>query len=154
MVSNVASRMYEAKCFLTQLGGLIVVVALITRMAFVPESGENGWTCSWDCTKVMFDRNSLFHVLGFGAFGLFLSAVSARRLGRSIWSVGLVTLVFGTAFGVGIEIAQPFVGRVCDTADMVVDVAGAGLGFAAWVVMLRITEGRRSRSATDSQQYE
>ena len=144
MVSNAVRRIYKAKCFLIQLGGLIVVVALMTGMAFVHGGNENGWTCSSAFKNAMRDLNSLYHLLGFSAFGFILSALSARGLGRSTLSVVAVTLVIGTIFGIAIEVAQPFAGRTCDIADMAVDLVGVVLGIVVWVIILSRAAAKRT----------
>ncbi len=71
------------------------------------------------------------HALAYMALG-FLGTLFFERLGASIRRAALIALAAGLVFGVAIEFIQPFVGRSCELADGIVDLAGLLVGCAVF----------------------
>lgn len=76
--------------------------------------------------------NIIANVLMFSPMGFFLPLLWQRY--RKWWKL----LLIGTVFSVGIETVQLFVGRSVDVDDVILNVAGVMLGYAACHVLAGI----------------
>ena len=78
-----------------------------------------------------------YHFLAFTALALPLAVVRAR------WSA--VMFVVFTAYGAGIEVIQPYVGRSRELADLMADMAGIGTGMVLGALTHRLVPIRWAR---------
>lgn len=89
--------------------------------------------------------SSIAHFCEFTVFGVLLAQALGRHMAGRWGVVVLVAVAMASAYAVTDEVHQIFVpGRVCDIADWVVDTAGALLGAAVCVLVLRV-RGMRVR---------
>ncbi len=96
-------------------------------------------------TNMPAGSDKAYHLLAFLALAFPLAAVRPR------WSGALFFLY--CAFGVVIEIIQPYVGRSRELADLFADMVGIALGIALGFLAQRVVQrlwGDRGRTDEDS----
>jgi VanZ family protein len=103
--------------------------------------------------KGVFGWDKLQHLLAYavlaGTVGLWASPAFWKR--RPVLALSVAALV-SSAYGVIDEIHQYFVpGRNCNIWDWLADALGAGIGAAAVLAALRITEKRRVEKSESTQ---
>lgn len=96
---------------------LAVVIAVLTLARVPVPAGIGG-------------SDKLHHLLGFAALALPVAAVRPR------WALGMALIL--AAYGGGIELVQPHVGRSRELADWLADLAGIGLGTVVGVTANRL----------------
>ena len=136
----------------------LVAIALVTLVPTRADVGvvpaeSRSEACSWDyggpsgaAFEVLgFDQRTL-NVLLFVPAGLFLVLAVGR------WWSGLVLAPLGllalAAYSLAVEFTQLQLARLdraCDVTDMVDNILGAGIGFAAGVVLLPVVRPWRGR---------
>ncbi|CUR54853.1 conserved membrane hypothetical protein [metagenome] len=129
----------------------LVVIALVT---LVPANGAPGVvpaegrlpTCSWDIGGPapdgfwVFDGGQrLLNTVLFVPAGLLLVlAVSFRRSGWLLAPLGLVALAGYSALIEWVQLELARIDRACDVTDVVDNVTGAVLGFAAGLIVITV----------------
>jgi hypothetical protein len=148
--------------------GLVWSLVVIGLVTLVPASPGTGWVAAEEAqTQCSFDYGGPAPE-GFWIFGgtqralntaLFVPAgallvLAVARWPRA-WRLALLGLVALAAYSVAIEYTQLALARIdraCDVTDMVDNVTGAGLGFAAGLVLASVLrpwrQGRDGGAAT------
>ena len=97
---------------------------LVLAASLAPTQGA---VTTGDATALGADK--LLHAVGYAALtyavARALHARTARRLTVVVFAVA--------AFGAGVELVQPFVGRTASALDALANLAGAALGALAWL---------------------
>jgi hypothetical protein len=144
-------------------GGLlwsVVVIGLVTLLppvdhpGIVPASAHQT-SCSWDIGGpspggfwIFGGGQQLLNALLFVPAGLLMTVAFSRwRTGRVLVPIGFLLLA---AYSLGIEETQLYVARIdraCDVTDIIDNVAGAGIGVLAGLLLLPILRPWRGRGA-------
>lgn len=82
--------------------------------------------------------DKMHHVLAFALLALPAALLSPRML----WAV----VPLAAAFGAGIEVVQPFVGRSAELADWVADMAGLAGGASLGLIVRAMRQLQRRRA--------
>lgn len=83
------------------------------------------------------------HAVAYGAFAAVLVLALRTRRGWGAGRVAAIAFAWAAGYGAAMEVAQSFVGRLCDVLDALANAAGAGLVALLWLCVAAWRRRRR-----------
>ena len=110
---------------------MLTFVALLSLKPFDFQIPEKDF-CHWGISIGFPGSDKVGHFIAFFVLGLLLYRGLTLNVPQMRNRALVVTIGTLLCLGILIEVAQPFMGRSCDIADLVADTLGGVLGMLSW----------------------